>query len=131
MISFRKLFTSVLLTVLLCSMIGFAADAPAKQPLRILYIGKTPIQPKTASPGNPYDPDRPADFEKFLSSEFTSVKMVVEKEFTPALANAADVIVVDAVVPGGIPTEVRRPMVIMGGNGVFAIRNTGTKIDWL
>ena len=102
-----------------------SADTQGKQPLRILYIGGD--QDVLGGPG----PQRAADFQQFLEKYFESVVTTKGADFKPEMAKDADVIVKDARIPIVLPPTFRKPMVLVGSNGLYGIDRTGTKIDLL
>jgi hypothetical protein len=119
-----------LLIVFTTLFLGHAVSAQStvaepKQQLRILYIGGD--ADVLGGPG----PERAADFRKFLEANFTSVKTTKGSEFKPEMAEDVDVIVKDAPIPMVLPITFRRPMVLIGSNGLWGIDRTGTKIDIL
>src|SRR5437016_723728 len=69
---------------------GAPASRDSRQETRVLYVGGT----KTYS-GEDVDAARGDDFAKFLKEQFVSVKTCRDVDFTPELASAVDVIVVD------------------------------------
>jgi hypothetical protein len=102
-----------------------STSAEAMQPLRILYIGGD--EGVFGGPG----PQRAADFKQFLEKHFVAVSTVKGSDFKPELAKDADVIVKDARIPIVLPPTFRKPMVLVGSNGLYGIDRTGTKIDLL
>lgn len=102
-----------------------SGSAVAKQPLRILYIGGD--RDVLGGPG----PQRAADFKQFLEQHFVSVATTKGADFKPEMATDADVIVKDARIPIVLPPTFRKPMVLVGSNGLYGIDRTGTKIDLL
>ena len=102
-----------------------SATIEAKQPLRILYIGGD--EDVLGGPG----PQRAADFRQFLDKHFTSVATTKGADFKPEMATDIDVIVKDARIPIVLPPTFRKPMVLIGSNGLYGIDRTGTKIDLL
>lgn len=121
----KKVFLSGI--ALLVSMHVFAqsVSVEAKQPLRILYIGGD--ADVLGGPG----PQRAADFQQFLEKHFISVATTKGSDFKPEMAKDVDVIVKDARIPIVLPPTFRRPMVLIGSNGLYGIDRTGTKIDLL
>ena len=101
------------------------ASVEVKQPLRILYIGGD--ADVLGGPG----PQRAADFQQFLEKHFASVATTKGADFKPEMANNIDVIVKDARIPIVLPPTFRKPMVLVGSNGLYGIDRTGTKIDLL
>jgi hypothetical protein len=97
----------------------------AKQPLRILYIGGD--EGVFDGPG----PQRAADFKQFLEKSFSAVSTTKGSDFKPEMAKDVDVIVKDARIPIVLPPTFRKPMVLIGSNGLYGIDRTGTKIDLL
>ena len=102
-----------------------SASVEAKQPLRILYIGGD--EDVLGGPG----PQRAADFQQFLEKHFASVASTKGSDFKPGMAKDADVIVKDARIPIVLPPTFRKPMVLVGSNGLYGIDRTGTKVDLL
>ena len=102
-----------------------SASVEVKQPLRILYIGGD--ADVLGGPG----PQRAADFQQFLEKHFTSVATTKGADFKPEMAKDIDVIVKDARIPIVLPPTFRKPMVLIGSNGLYGIDRTGTKIDLL
>jgi hypothetical protein len=107
------------------SAFGESTNAEVKQPLRILYIGGD------ADVLGGLGPKRAADFQQFLEKHFISVAMTKGSDFKPELAKDVDVIVKDARIPIVLPPTFRKPMVLIGSNGLYGIDRTGTKIDLL
>jgi hypothetical protein len=97
----------------------------SKQPLRILYIGGD--AEVLDGPGSA----RAADFKSFLEANFSEVKVVKGADFKPEIANDFDVIVKDAPIEGVLPPTFRKPMVLIGSNGLAGIHRTGTKVTLL
>ena len=95
-----------------------SSGADAKQPLKILYIGGD--QDVLGGPG----PQRAADFKKFLEQYFVSVSMTKGIDFKPEMAKDIDVIVKDAAIPLVLPPTFRKPMVLIGSNGLHGIDRT-------
>src|SRR5262245_30467200 len=81
----------------------------SKQPLRVLFVAGT-----VDIWGNDVDPDREVDFRKFLEDHFVSVKTCKNTEFTPEMAQDADVIIVDGDIRKRVPADFRRPMILLG-----------------
>ncbi len=134
----RTILKCFLFVVVLCTAAAFVyaqSGTPAKQSLRVLYVGNSAPPdafPKNSTRAAQVDPKRMPDFKQFLEKNFVSVKTCEGKDFTPELARDVDVIIMDwDVPPGRIPPDFRKPMVVMGGQGFFAVQPTGTKIDWL
>src|SRR6516164_426340 len=96
-----------------------------KQPLRIVYIGGD--EGVFGGPG----PQRAADFQRFLEKNFVSVSTTKGSDFKLEMAKDVDVIVKDARIPIVLPPTFRKPMVLIGSNGLYGIDRTGTKIDLL
>jgi hypothetical protein len=99
--------------------------ANAKQPLRVLYVGGD--ADVLGGPG----PERAADFTSFLAQNFIEVKSIAGADFKPELAANFDVIVKDAPISIVLPPTFRKPMVLVGSNGLAGIDRTGTKIKLL
>jgi hypothetical protein len=114
----------ITLLVGMCA-VGQLTSGEAKQPLRILYIGGD--ADVLGGPG----PERAADFQQFLEKHFVSVATTKGSDFKPEMAKDVDVIVKDARIPIVLPSAFRKPMVLVGSNGLFGIDRTGTKIDLL
>lgn len=76
-------------------------------------------------------PTRAAEFKSFLESNFSEVRTVKGADFKPELADTADVIVKDAPIPVVLPPTFRKPIVMIGSNGLREIDRTGTKINIL
>ncbi len=108
------------------SAFGESTNPEAKQPLRILYIGGDAGGCIGRSRSK-----RAADFQQFLEKHFISVAMTKGSDFKPELAKDVDVIVKDARIPIVLPPTFRKPMVLVGSNGLYGIDRTGTKIDLL
>jgi hypothetical protein len=126
-----KLVFLSLLTIFAANV--FAANSPAsKQPLRVLYIGNAAKPAESKAPtADVAGPERMADFKQFLEKNFTSVTTIDATQFTPESAKDADVIVVDAKVPDGIPRDFRRPMIVIGVTGQHSMAGSLSKVDWL
>jgi hypothetical protein len=107
------------------SAVAESSNVEGKQPLRILYIGGD--EGVLGGPGS----KRAADFEQFLQKYFVSVSMTKGSDFKPEIAQDVDVIVKDASIPIVLPATFRKPMVLIGSNGLRGIDRTGTKIDLL
>jgi len=105
--------------------VAASSNTEAKQQLRILYIGGD-----VGVFGGP-GPQRAADFKNFLERYFVSVTMTKGADFKPQMATNVDVIVKDARIPIVLPPTFRKPMVLVGSNGLYGIDRTGTKIDLL
>jgi hypothetical protein len=117
----------VVVAGLVMGLAGNAQQTPtgSKQQLRILYIGGD--AEVEGGPG----PARAADFKSFLEANFSSVKTTTGADFKPELANDVDVIVKDAPISIVLPPTFRKPIVMIGSNGLFGIDRTGTKITLL
>src|SRR5262245_201036 len=120
----KQLGLSVIAAMILL-FVGRAALAQSqgtesKQPLRILYIGGD--ADVLGGPG----PERAADFRKLLEAYFISVKSSKGADFKPEMAQNVDVIVKDAPIPIVLPATFRKPMVLVGSNGLYGIDRTGT-----
>lgn len=82
-------------------------DGRSKQPIRVLYV---------ASTAGDADPDRPADFRSFLERRFKSVEVVKDAEFTPAVAEDRDVLIIDGDIHDRVGSEFLRPMILLGAD---------------
>jgi cytochrome c biogenesis DsbD-like protein len=126
----RSSLKKVILLAIMLFVVGMysvaeSASVEAKQPLRILYIGGD--DDVLGGPG----PQRAADFQQFLEKYFTSVATTKGTDFKGEMAKGIDVIVKDARIPIVLPPTFRKPMVLVGSNGLRGIDRTGTKIDLL
>jgi hypothetical protein len=126
---FRKLLFFAFILCLPAVLVarGFAQTfgTGSKQPLRVLYIGGD--AGVLGGPG----PERAADFKNFLEANFSEVKVVRGADFQLEMASGFDVIVKDAPIKGVLPITFRKPMVLIGSNGLAGIDRTGTKIKLL
>lgn len=109
------------------------SQAPASTPkidLRVLYAGSA-------------EGPRTADFVQFLRTQFAVVGTAVYAEFTPAQADAFDVVILDVEMhpkensigigkQPQLPKDYNRATVLVNGPGVIvADRQLEAKIDWL
>jgi hypothetical protein len=91
-----------------------AAEAPARQPLRVLYVGNA-------------DSDRAREFAGFFRKHFAAVEVADRAGFDPARARGADVVVLDwsqqdprtkpPKSPLGARRAWRKPTVLLGSAG--------------
>jgi hypothetical protein len=121
----RNFFMLTIAVFLGTHAVAASGGTEVKQQLRILYIGGD--DGVLGGPG----PQRAADFKNFLEKYFVSVATTKGADFKPEMATNADVIVKDARIPIVLPPTFRKPMVLVGSNGLYGIDRTGTKIDLL
>lgn len=138
-----------LLTAILAAGIAFSCLS-AKEKLKVLYVGGTPnfetVMKQNVDPAvlEASVKERMANYTKFLKQNFTTVKSIEGKDYTPAMSNDYDVTVFDGM-PAAIeprddakrifhgrylPMDFDRASVMIGSMSEELGRRIGTKNDW-
>ncbi len=109
-----------------------------KIPLTVLYVGYDPAKPMPQTLvyymttndryAAIYKTRMPA-FKLFLEKNFTIVKTVDVRDYTPALSDKADVTIMDAG-PVKLPVDFDRPMILMAAMAPNVGLPIGLKFDW-
>lgn len=100
------MFAAIALFLRLSAPSAQASPVEAKQPVSVLYV--------FGDDGDDLDPERGADFRRFLEEHFVSARTAKDRDFTPALAQDVDVILVDGDISKRLPADFHRPMVLLG-----------------
>jgi hypothetical protein len=114
------------------------AQAQTKIALKVLYVGYSPDKPMpdklvyymiSDTMLSKIYHERMGDFKAFLEKNFTTVKAVDVRDYTPSMSDAVDVTIMDAG-PVNLPAGFDRPIILMAAMAPNVGLPIGLKFDW-